>query len=169
VAAYQTTTAAALFSMRIDRTRLVVCLLAAGVVAGCGGGAVTKPLADEAARSAAQSGARSAAREASKAADRAARSEAPSIAASSSDETSRATLRRLEAMWRDDEGLRSAICRRLDASEFTHSDENEREYLAYEAAVDVVIPYAEFLHVLDAVDQLSDGDAEWARTAACLP
>jgi hypothetical protein len=30
------------------------------------------------------------------------------------------------------------------------------------------VPYAQFLEIIDAVDQLDDGDAEWVRTVACL-
>jgi hypothetical protein len=130
--------------------RITAILLATAAVAGCGGGDVAKPLASSAEKTAAREAA---------------------VAAAGADHgagSSGAARRWLQTMWHEDEGVRAAMCRHLDVVELNHSQPSEREYLAYEQASAEVIPYSEFLDVIGAVDQLSDGDSEWLRSVACL-
>jgi hypothetical protein len=150
--------------MRFDRTLSAAAMLAAVAIAGCGGGGeVAKPFVDDAARSAE----REAARGAAAAAGDAARSQA-SRGATSFRERSREALSSLEALAGDD-GARAAICRRIDVLELRRSEPADVEHAAYEQVASEVMPFYEFVDMIDAVGQLTHGDLdELAQTAGCL-
>jgi hypothetical protein len=150
--------------MPLHRTLSAAAVLAAVAIAGCGGGEVAKPLVDDAAPSAE----RAAARDAGVAAADAARAEASDAAASLRDR-SRDALRSLETLAADDQGARAAICRRIDVLEVSHAEPDDRAYAAYEQVATELMPFSEFVEMIDAIDALSDGDLdELASTAGCL-
>jgi hypothetical protein len=151
--------------MRFDRTLTAAAMLAAVTIAGCGGGGeIAKPFVDDAARSAE----RGAVRDAASAAGNAARSDA-SRAATSLRERSRDALSSLERLAADDEGARAAICRHIDVLELNSTEPAERAYTAYQQVASELMPFSEFVDMIDAVDHLTDGDLdELAHTAGCL-
>jgi hypothetical protein len=160
---------AAPLNMRSHRMLSAAAVLAAVAMAGCGGGEVAKPLAEDAARSAERAAARDAAAATREALAGTAADAARSSAATSLRERSRDALSALETLAADDQGARAAICRRIDLLEVRDAEPDEQAYAAYEKIATELMPFSEFVGVIHAVDALSHGDLdELATTAGCL-
>jgi hypothetical protein len=153
----------------MHRTLSAAAVLAAVAIAGCGGGEVAKPLAEDAARSAERAAARDAAAAATREAVVGTAADSARSSAASLRERSRDALSSLERLAADDQGARAAICRRIDLLEVRDAEPDEQAYTAYEKVATELMPFSEFVGVIDAVDALSDGDLdELATTAGCL-